>query len=313
MQAAECAALRREGAQADAAWYEITDHFTLGDDAVGKAVALWAPVIPDTDRQRVLDFRLKAPDGVTFAHDAGHGNLVLHFAEEALSSPAEFALTYVVETRSDERPLDAACVADLSNPHAFAPWLAAEQHVAVDDDTAKLARDLVGDETNILEQARILYRYVTGHMQYDAAQQSWVGSSTHALTCSVGNCNDIHALFISLARSIGIPARLVLGQALEPPPPGEEVCELCGYHCWADFFAPGLGWVPVDASCACKYGKTDLFGTLELNHIAWSVGRDLVLTPPQKGDPLLYFAGPYAEVDGAPYGGLGRHINFVEL
>jgi|SRR6516164_6001641 transglutaminase-like putative cysteine protease len=111
-------------------------------------------------------------------------------------------------------------------------------------------------------------------MAYDATQRSWKGSTEHALTCSVGNGNDIHALFISLARSVGIPAHLI-GQALEPPPRGEQACELCGYHCWAESFCSGLGCVPVDASCACNYGKHALFGDLEMNHIAWSMGRDL--------------------------------------
>jgi transglutaminase-like putative cysteine protease len=150
-------------------------------------------------------------------------------------------------------------------------------------------------------------------MTYDAAQQSWKGSSEHALTCSVGNCNDIHALFISLARSAGIPARLVLGQALEPPPPGEPACELCGYHCWAEFFCSGLGWVPVDASCACKYGKHALFGDLEMNHIAWSVGRDVKMNPPQQGEPILFFASPYAETDGSPCRTFARHVTFAQI
>jgi transglutaminase-like putative cysteine protease len=141
----------------------------------------------------------------------------------------------------------------------------------------------------------------------NAEEQSWKGSTEHALVCSVGNCNDIHALFISLCRSIGIPSRFVMGQALEQPviDKGEEHCEICGYHCWAEFFAPGLGWLPVDASCACKYGKHQLFGDLEMNHIAWSVGRDILLHPVQKGDRLLYFVAPYAEVDGAVH----KHIN----
>jgi transglutaminase-like putative cysteine protease len=56
-------------------------------------------------------------------------------------------------------------------------------------------------------------------------------------------------LFISLVRSTGIPARLVMGQALESPsPPGVETCDVCGYHCWAESFVAGLGWIPVDAS-----------------------------------------------------------------
>jgi transglutaminase-like putative cysteine protease len=115
------------------------------------------------------------------------------------------------------------------------------------------------------------------------------------------------------AAPLGIPARLILGQALEPPPPGGEACELCGYHCWAEFFAPGLGWIPVDASCACKYGKHALFGTLEMNHIAWSSGRDLLLVPAQQGERVLFFAGPYVEVDGRPLRPVRRHVTFSEV
>ncbi|AMC63804.1 hypothetical protein RN09_2056 [Mycobacterium tuberculosis variant africanum] len=96
-------------------------------------------------------------------------------------------------------------------------------------------------------------------MDYDATKQSFLGSTEHALTCSVGNCNDIHALFVSLCRSVDIPARFVLGQALELPQPGAQDCEVCGYHCWAEFFVAGLGWLPADASCATKYGTHGLF------------------------------------------------------
>lgn len=150
-------------------------------------------------------------------------------------------------------------------------------------------------------------------MTYDAARQSWKGSTEHALVCSVGNCNDIHALFISLCRSVGIPARLILGQALEAASSDQEACELCGYHCWAEFFAPGLGWIPVDASCACKYGKHQLFGDLEMNHVAWSVGRDIELNPPQKGERLLFFAGPYVEINGVDHRTVERHVRFTEV
>ena len=160
--------------------------------------------------------------------------------------------------------------------------------------------------------ARRFYDHVGSTMTYDAENQSWRGSTEHALVCSAGNCNDIHALFISLCRSAGIPARFVLGQALESPAPGEDACDLCGYHCWAELFVVGLGWLPADASCACKYGKHALFGDLEMNHVAWSTGRDLTLAPTQEGPPLLFFAGPYAEADGKPWGGFERHVRFDE-
>jgi transglutaminase-like putative cysteine protease len=150
-------------------------------------------------------------------------------------------------------------------------------------------------------------------MKYDAAQQSWKGSTEHALVCTVGNCNDIHALFMSLCRSIDIPVRLVMGQALETPISNQENCEICGYHCWAEFFAPGLGWIPADASCVCKYGKDHLFGDLEMNHVAWSIGRDILLHPAQQGERLLYFAAPYTEVDSRVHQHIARGITFSEV
>ena len=191
------------------------------------------------------------------------------------------------------------------------PWLrhlSSEQHVTVDAESVERARGIVGDETNLLEQARKLYAHVVGFMDYDATKQSWVGSSEHALTCQIGNCNDIHALYISLARSLDIPARMVMGFALEQQS-GPEDCEVCGYHCWAEIFVPKLGWLPVDASCACKYGHENLFGNLELNHVAFSRGRDILLQPAQRGERLLYLFQAYAEVDGKPHA-VERKLSF---
>jgi len=280
--------------------YDIEDRFTVragGTDV--DVLDVWCPIIQDSPVQRVLAMALDAPGAYTLTRDSDHGNRMLHARAPGNTSPA-FTVRYTVERRSLRPMLDPACVGRLETPALFQRELSAEQFVDVNDTTRALARDVVGGETNILQQARRIYDYVSGAMTYNAAEQSWKGSTEHALSCSVGNCNDIHALFISLCRSVGIPARLVLGQAFEPPPPGEEACDLCGYHCWAEFFAPGLGWLPADASCACKYGKEHLFGDLEMNHVAWSVGRDILLSPPQRGARVLFFAGPYAEAGGRP-------------
>jgi hypothetical protein len=66
-----------------------------------------------------------------------------------------------------------------------------------------------------------------------------------------------------------------------------------------------------DASCACKYGTEHLSGDVETNHVAWSIGRDVLLAPPQRGDRVLFFAGPYAEANGRPWQ-LERAIRFEE-
>jgi hypothetical protein len=61
------------------------------------------------------------------------------------------------------------------------------------------------------------------------------------------------------------------------------------------------------------------FGAVDEGRIAIGTGRDLVLNPPQTGEPLNYFMYPHAEADGKPlnedlYGfNLGYKITFREL
>jgi transglutaminase-like putative cysteine protease len=295
--------------------FEVHDWFTLPKlDPGTLRLDVWCPVIPDSPFQRVLDIAVDAPVPWTIEREGEHGNLMLHsrLAGPTVAS-SRFEIHYLVERTVVSHMLHPACVRRQSAPALFAPHLQAEQYVVVDDAMRALAGKVVAEERNPILQARRIYDHVVGSMDYDAAQQSWKGSTEHALTCSIGNCNDIHALFISLCRAAGIPARFILGQAFEPPPPGQEACDLCGYHCWAEFFVAGLGWVPADASCACKYGSPHLFGDLEMNHVAWSVGRDLLLAPAQRGPRLLFFAGPYAERTGEPFGGIERHLSFTQV
>ena len=46
--------------------------------------------------------------------------------------------------------------------------------------------------------------------------------------------------------------------------------------------------------------KEFYFGGLTADRVAFSVGRDLVLSPKQNGPPLNFFVYPYAEVNGKP-------------
>lgn len=297
------------------AYYAIEDRVVIQQPArIEQALDVWIPLISDAPSQRVLNLSIDTNCSWSVTREIEFGNQMLHArVSPAQRWPLQIALRYQIERLPVAQFLHAACVRPLQTPELFARHLAAEQFVEVSERTRALAAGIVSNERNALEQARLLYRYVTATMTYDAANQSWKGSTEHALVCSAGNCNDIHALFISLARSIGIPARLILGQALESQqPPGSDACELCGYHCWAECFVAGLGWIAVDASCACKYGTEGLFGRLEMNHVAWSVGRDLMLAPPQHGPRLLFFAAPHAEIDGESHRAIERHLSFAE-
>ena len=50
-----------------------------------------------------------------------------------------------------------------------------------------------------------------------------------------------------------------------------------------------------------------------MNRVFFTYGRDIRLSPEQKGDPLNYFIYPYAELDGKPVKDLRTHFAFDDL
>ena len=110
---------------------------------------------------------------------------------------------------------------------------------------------------------------------------------------------------------MGIPARFAIGF---PLPPERGRGRSAGYHCWAEFYAKGIGWVPVDASEAAKNPdkREYFFGHHDENRLEFSKGRDVVLTPRQQGGPLNYFIYPYAELDGRAYTGTSYTVTYQD-
>jgi hypothetical protein len=85
-------------------------------------------------------------------------------------------------------------------------------------------------------------------------------------------------------------------------------------HCWAEFYADGKGWIPVDISEAWKHPeKRDyVFASHDGNRMQFSVGRDLRLNPPPDGTRLNYFVYPYVEVDGREFANVDLAFWFAD-
>ncbi|WP_332910143.1 transglutaminase-like domain-containing protein [Algoriphagus boritolerans] len=62
------------------------------------------------------------------------------------------------------------------------------------------------------------------------------GDSNYACDSKTGNCTEFHSFFISLARSVNIPARFAIGASI---PSDRNEGGIDGYHCWAEFYADG--------------------------------------------------------------------------
>ncbi len=161
-----------------------------------------------------------------------------------------------------------------------------------------IAAQIAVGETNVVTVARQIYDHVLAHMKYSKEGTGWGrGDANWACDSRFGNCTDFHSLFMSLAKTKGIPVRFHMGF---PIPEARGTGKVGGYHCWAEFWTAETGWVPVDISEADKFPELAqyYFGALTEDRIQFVTGRDLVLDPAPASGKRNLFIYPYAEADG---------------
>jgi hypothetical protein len=148
-------------------------------------------------------------------------------------------------------------------------------------------------------------------VSYDKSGEGWGrGDALYVCNTRAGNCTDFHSLFIGEARALGIPSRFIMGL---PVPEDASKGSIPGYHCWAEFYIDGRGWIPIDASEANKHPekKEAFFGGLDANRIAFTIGRDIRI-PGTRGDLQNYIIYPHVEVDGRPHAKMDVRFFFSE-
>lgn len=301
--------------------YEVVQTFEVKDlPADAKRVRLWTWMPEDRSGQKVLDFRVvEGPEGWRVTRDPGYGRLWLH-ADAAASreKPARFVAAFTLrrtELRGLADPARAGAVTD-EHRKAFARELRADElHMEVTPEFRKIADGLCGAETNPVLQARRIYDFVIEKSEHYSKsgpdpKGKCLGDAQECLAGTGDCCTDQHALFLALCRARGIPCRLVFGSRLKMENEGKEHDP--GYRCWPLFFAPGLGWVPVDVSSGDANPKEPerWFGGLDDRRIEWAEGRDFDLEPRSAVRPDLVIRG-WVEVDGKVHKGFARTLKFT--
>ena len=299
--------------------FHFTYNFTVKDIPPGaKQVRVWVPV-PQTDpHQTVHVLAVKAPVKTRMPQEPEYGNRMM-YAEIQNPAPgkAEFTLDYKITRReysrgdyaqlrqADQKPtVVAASMTRLISPDTLIP---------TDGKIKALALEVTGSQVGTVAKAKAGYDYLFTNMRYDKTGSGWGrGDAVWACDAKHGNCTDFHSPFIGMLRVDGIPARFDIGF---PLPENKDKGDISGYHCWAEFYTPKIGWIPVDISEAWKAKeKVDyFFGSVDANRVQFSTGRDIALSPKQDGPALNYFVYPYVEVDGKIYDKLDKQFSFEEV
>ncbi len=299
--------------------FHFTYSFTVKDIPGGtKAVRVWVPVAQSDQNQTVRLVSVKAPGKTEITQEPEYGNRMLYVEmHNPASATAEFTLEYEVTRYEYSRGSYAQLERKDSRPSAVPVSMnrlvQPDKLVPTDGKIRILAEQVTGSQTGSVAKAKAAYDYLFTNFRYDKTGTGWGrGDVVWACDAKHGNCTDFHSPFIAMMRADDIPARFDIGF---PLPENRDKGDISGYHCWAEFYASNIGWIPVDISEAWKAKEKEnyFFGSVDANRVKFSSGRDIILSPRQNGEPLNYFVYPYVEVDGKPYEGISRQFSFEEL
>lgn len=328
-----------------AARHDITIEVPEG----ASTVRAWIAMPSESDsQQRITNWRVDAPYPTREVHDERGNNFLLLEASRPPAGMIVVSTAFDIERKEVRAAVDPA----KTRPHteaelaALAADLAPSSQSVITPEIRAMAANAVGNERNPIRVARLLYDAVLEHVDYhvkdpkpDAAKtmkSSGKGSSIHTYEKCTGNCTDFHSLYAALARSRRLPTRAVYGSFFKGPLDGVDKDQ--SYHCWIEFHAPNIGWIPLDVAVADVFTsdfvaneysrpRADLtvadgyhgpdeelvnyyFGNIDERRVVWHRGRDLVMKDPrQRGAPLLWNPKAYVEIDGKP-GKVGRKLTY---
>lgn len=275
---------------------------------------LWLPIPHDSPFQHISRLTIDSP--VPYQIDtAAYGNRIAHVSlPPAADSTRTITITFTAQRLEHSQPTTQQTARKPISLAERTRWLQPDRLVPIDGKIKQWANEVVtqANARTDLEKARAIYNHVISTVHYDKTGTGWGrGDIYYACDARRGNCSDFHAIFIGYCRAVNIPARFAIGVSLPTDRPAGQIS---GYHCWAEFYLNGVGWVPIDASEAAKNPdkRAYFFGTHDENRIEFSVGRDLQLYPAQ-AEPLNFFVYPYTEVAGQPVAGVKSEFTYRAL
>jgi transglutaminase-like putative cysteine protease len=297
--------------------FEFSYRFSIKNlPANASKVRVWLPYPVSDAYQEIKRVSVTAPKASTIYTEPTYGNSILYLETERPKQGAlEVAAKFIVKRRENAQAEFRRTSMTTSHVRdaRIDRWLKPDRLVPLDERIRGLAQEVTYGAKTDIEKVRKIYEFVLDSMSYDKSGTGWGNGDIYwACDAKRGNCTDFHALFIGLARAVGIPAKFAIGFPIPQDRPSGEVS---GYHCWSEFYLQGYGWIPVDASEAKKNPgqKEYFFGNVDASRVQLTVGRDITLVPRQDGQPLNFFVYPYVEVDGKPFADIEKQFTFADV
>ena len=224
--------------------YRFSIDVPVVEEIAHDTLRVWMPVPIATQRQSDIRILSAEPSAYILSGDRSVHNSIF-FEQPTGAAGDTIHFEYVAEfvTRGEHfepreilasiRPYDTESPLYIKYTSFEAPHI-----VRLDS----LAKAIVGAERNPFKRSELVFDYI-------ASNYPWAGAREYSTIPCIpayvveqghGDCGQVALLYISLMRSLGIPARWESGWMLHP---GEK-----NLHDWAEVYFEGVGWVPVDLS-----------------------------------------------------------------
>ncbi|MBX3638977.1 MAG: transglutaminase domain-containing protein [Nitrosomonas sp.] len=228
----------------------------------------------------------------------------------------------IIKTSHHSVNLDHYRPDNASTPLHLKPFLEPARLIPIDGLVKDVAHSITYDKENSpLQKVRAIYDWLVDHFRHDETIRGrGKGDVKFMLENNqlTGKCVDAHSLFVGLARSLGIPARVQYGirmtQSELHPTLSKPTDVSTAQHSRAEFYLNNFGWIPVNPADVCKVAKLEqlelndpligrlrerFFGTWEMNWITFNHEQDIQL-PNSNAGKLPFFLFPHAEIDNQP-------------
>jgi transglutaminase-like putative cysteine protease len=303
--------------------FEVTTRVEVLKFSEVTRVWLPAALITETPYQRTLANTFNAPGGAARLFEIKPDALGIVAAEFPAGVSPGMTLTSHIATKNCAVDFSATGKARKANRAELQYFLRPTKLLPTDGIVKSTATEITTGAKTDVDKARAIYDWIVDNTFRDPKTRGCgVGDIRFMLESRDfgGKCADLNALFVGLARAAGLPARDAYGIRVVKSELGykslgassENVTK--AQHCRAEVYLDTYGWVPVDPADVrkvvleeppgnrpldddmVKQARTRLFGSWEMNWIAYNFAHDVAL-PGSNGAPIGFFMYPQAETN----------------
>jgi transglutaminase-like putative cysteine protease len=318
--------LRAEGT-ASGHWrtFEVTTRVEIQKSAHATRVWVPAALMSHTPFQRTIFNRFNADGGTATLVKIKPDGLAILVAEFQDGGQPILTLTSRIATKNYSVDLSVPSKVRSATRAELEHFTRPSRMLPTDGIVKATADEITRGSRTELERARAIYEWIVDNTFRDPKTRGCGTGNIRFMLESKnlgGKCADLNALYVGMARAVGLPARDVYGIRIAESEMGykslgtssENITK--AQHCRAELYITNYGWVPVDPADVrkvvleeppgnrglddqmVKMARERLFGSWEMNWMAYNFSLDVVL-PGSARPPVNFLMYPQAPTNGA--------------